>query len=504
MKKMVKGVLILAVLMAVFNIIGLGGMNNVDFSVVPSEIITCQGCELMQNSRDSFSAWVKSGSSITLIVPDGYSNYSWRGGGKISIEKSFTVEIKSDTVYTLTLNGGDRVKTVQIYLVSQEQNDCLPDLGKIDIESTTLAVGQEISISEDINYGNCAKGSGAVFSWIIDEEGLSGLSIKNRLDTKTSLIVKSKPVSGKNPVLRAQVKNNKGWVHEESIMLVIIDNKPPTIAGLYSYTAPLSYRKFTVDCNKCLTGANTNEYGDFFTNLKVTVRNKDGSILATGSDSVGKNDKRKLKVTMTLGNECDCTIEVNATDSFGASTTVRDLLAVGFGNTEDDIPNIKVKVSYNGPIYTIDASGTNVHSDVVGLSLRYEIKTVSGFQPLYNIEGNLCASEKCITALPQTGNEIKVIACYIREGRLSGNAAEKTVIVSGGGPLPAISPVSTSTATVVVQSTPAITQKAIVQQTYLPVTQDTYDRPKASGTGIFAAIVIIMVVALLKNNKRKR
>lgn len=515
MEKTIKGILMSVSFIVLFSIVGLGAFGEIGVPS-PSETVICQGCsgDLIQGTYGKFSGFAQKDSTITLICPAGHQSCDWDGGGQTVAgkDKNFPIKIISDTVITLVLDGnGNNVKTVEIKLTSSGKSYCVPDLSEISIDGNkvksdttmiALTVGQRIPISVGIDYSQCPEDSGAVFSWISDGKSLF---IENPNNPKTWLVVKNNPVDGKNLELKAQEVNGYAS-NEKTVSLNIIGNTPPTIAGLYFYTTPLSHKEFTVDCNKCLTGANTNEYGDYIARLDIVVRNnKDGSIVATGYDSVTKEDSRKPEVSMTLGDECNCSIEVTATDSFGASTKVKELLAVGFGNTDEDAPFIKLKepIPCEGLNCTFDTQLTNDHD--LGLSIYFYYRTVSGFEILWNKEGKPCRAPVCNGVFPQQGiYDVKIIMQYMREGKPDGKMSEKIVTVSVGGVASAVSPVSAKTATAVVQPTPVITRKP---EQYLPVTTPTpepYDRPKAPDIGIFSAIIIIMVVVLLKNNKRKR
>lgn len=484
----------------------------------PSEIITCQGCELIQNSRDSFSTWVNKGDTITLTGPDGYSNYFWSGGGKTSMGKSFTAEVESDAVYTLTLDGGSRIKTVQVSLASSEQNNCvpIPTIIKVDdveiVNTVSLAPGQRVSISAEFDESECPYDSSVDFSWII--EG-SGLFIENPGALETWLVVKNKPDTGRNPILKAQIV--KGLLRREAnITLIIKDNMPPTIANLYSYTPkpPLSNKELTINCDNCKTGTGTNEYGDFISSLSVVVRNnKDGIVIASGSDSVSRDDNRKPEVSITLGDECDCSIEVTATDSFGASTTVKDILPIEFGNTEDGAPFIKLAepVPCDGFECTFDTQGSE-ENNRPGLYRKFEVRTISGsFEPLFDKSRNPCSAPVCKTVFAKPGiYEVKITMQYIRDGEPSGKIAEKTVLVSVGG----VSPPATSVPTTTRKPLPVVTSTPAPEPTgtWLPVTTPPaapgecgkdYECPKAPGVGIFEAITVIIIAFLQKNKKRK-
>ncbi len=91
---------------------------------------------------------------------------------------------------------------------------------------------------------------------------------------------------------------------------------------------------------------------------------------------------------------------------------------------------IKEPVVRNGPEYTFDTQATNDHG--LGISRHFYYRTVTGFEPLRDVNGNECRSPVCKAALPPD-TEIKITMQYMRDGKPSGEIAEKIITVKAGG-----------------------------------------------------------------------
>lgn len=397
-----------------------------------TEEITCNGCVggLLSESYDNFMGYVTQYATIILTGPDGYQSYIWlQDGERVGSEQGITMQITDNTIFTLLIGDDNedsekKVKTVEIQIASSEET-CEIGTAEIRTDSVTLAVGQEVSIWVEFDESECPN---ARYSWSSNDKNVV---FENSNTRETKVLIKGIPDGGKNPVITVKITHKKQVV-EETIRLQITDNFPPTIAGKYSYTTPLSHTEFTVDCNNCATGNDVNESGDSILSLNVVViNNKDGDVVASGYDSVNKDDDRKPEVTMTLGDECNCTIEVTATDSFGASTTVTDILLVGFGNTGDEVPVVKIKepVLCDGLACVFDTRLTNDNN--LSFFITYTYRTVSGWQELRDKDGNLCRSPVCNGVFPEAGYvyETKITMKYIRDGVVSDAFGEKIVYV---------------------------------------------------------------------------
>ncbi len=479
------------VLLAIFAVSMLVSVNA--SALPPSEIITCQGCSLLQESVDKFSTWVKKDSTITLIGPAGYQSYFWTGGGQTVSGQSFTVKISNNVVYSVTLNG-NKVKTVQVNLAS-EQGSCELELGKIEIDNTILVVGSRVPIKTYYNKNKCPD---AIFRYIVDDEISSGVYIEKPTDRETWLVVRSKPVGGKNPIIRARITYGDQF-REEFVMLSIGDNNQPMIKSLSTTPAvPLSGYTVTVNCNECFTGKGMNERGDSITEFSIRVKSLNGTFDKVFVKPFEINSKKAIAVSVGKLEEGFYGIEAKIKDSGGVySETFFDIIFIGFGNTKGDAPYIKLNpIVCKGLLCVFDTSET-VTNDL-GLSRRYYLKTVSGYELMYNVNGTLCTAEICRTAfLKGDTYEIKIAIQYIRNGKPDGKIAEKTVIVCVGCVNGAQIPFSTS---------PAIGNNA-KQPTATPVFTclseevPDYRRKSSPGIGFFASIIILMIMARKIKNK---
>lgn len=460
----------------------------------PSETITCQGCSLLSdpNSADKFSAWVDAGKTITLIGPDGYYSYAWSEKGRVILEKSFTVKITSDAVYNLTLNG-NKVKTVQVSLTSKGQSSCLPVISEIEIDGTivaegqtfTVAVGQTFIARVNIDSSQCPYGSVVVFSWTGD----SSLFFKNPSKTETEVLVLRRP-SGKNPELTAQALSGS-QSRPKTISLVVVDNNKPTIESLSTIPEqPLSHKEIVFICDKCYTGDKRKDEGDHFTEFAVRVKSLDGKINRVFPRFFDKNSEMPMTVSVGYWEEGAYILEARIKDSRGAySETFFDKLFVGFGNTGQDKPGIKLKepVPCYGLNCTFDTRETK--SNGLGLSRYFYYRTVSGWEPLRS-NGKECRAEVCENAtLPGSGAyEVKITMQYMRGVKPDGEKAEKTVFVTvSEKPAAAVSKQAVNTYQTV---TPVITTS---QPSATPNCGEDGFGCKTPGIGIFAAIGLIFL-----------
>lgn len=484
----------------------IGGFYTTEANALPpSEAITCQGCSLLQESVDKFSAWVKKDSAITLTGPAGYQSYVWTGGGQTVSGQSFTVKIVSDVVFTLTLDG-NKAKTVQINLTSPAVS-CELIASEIKSDTTSFAVGQRVKVSVDFKEEKCPQ---AVVLWTVEGGRSSGLIIENPQNEEIWIYVENKPPDGKNPIIKFSAI--KGFQSIERILMVTVgDNNKPTIESLSTTPAmPLSHRKVEINCDECFTGKGTRDQGDYLTEFIVRVKSLDGKFDKTFTQTFGKDNIKPISVSIGSDLENDFySIEARTKDSRGAySETFFDKIFVGFGNTKDDAPYIKLKpVVCDGLVCAFNTAETITND--LGLSRRYYLKTISGYELMYNVNGDLCTAEVCTTAFLKSGTyEVKITAQYMRGGKPSGKIAEKIVNMPVG-----IAPVI---GYVSAQPTPAAVQQPQNQPTgeYFPVSTfnsaapgecgKDYECPAAPDVGIFAAIAATIIAFWLKKIKRRK
>ncbi|MBU4579826.1 hypothetical protein KKB43_02315 [Patescibacteria group bacterium] len=395
----------------------------------PSEIITCKGCILNQDSIDKFTTWVKKGSAITLTGPAGYTIYSWSTG---ETTQSINLKIDSSRVVTLYLNG-NKVKTVQINLTSPVIS-CELVASEIKLDATFLTVGERRPVSVDFKENKCPD---AVLSWTVDGGSSSGLIIEDSHIEKTWLIVKSKPIDGKNPIIRFKATCG-GQSVEKTLMVTIGENSKPTIESLSTTPAtPLSHRKVVMNCDKCFTGAGTRDQGDYIAEFIVRVISLDGKFDKTFTQPFGKDNIKPISVSVGSNLENDVyKVEARIKDSRGAYSEIfYDTIFVNFGNTDKDVPYVRLKepIVCIGLECVFDTQETE-DNDLV-LSRSFEVKTVSGkFEPLFSVvTGSVCTAPVCRTVFRETGQkEVRIRMSYIRNGKKSDKYSEKFVTVCVG------------------------------------------------------------------------
>jgi len=396
-----------------------------------SEIITCQGCALNRIGVDEFSAFVKEGAVIELIGPAGYQSYIWTGGGQAIYAQNIKAKITGDIAYVLKIADGTsvKVKTVQIKLTSSSQNIGVPELSEIELDNglwrIAFAVGDRFRTKSD--WSNTNNYANISFYWEV-EPG-SGLLIENKNSKETWIKVLKMPEAGKNPTIKAIITNGNSR-NEKNVMVRIVSNAAPTIKA--EHDAPLSNKPFEVRCSlsECFTGKGYNDDGDFFAEFSVSIIETGGTIVGPVVKTFDRNSAKVLAVSIPAGSEGKKTLRVAGKDSHGLSSIFEEPILVGFGNTEQDAPYIKLAepVECIGMECVFNTDKTEDHD--LGLSRKFEVKTASGFEALYNTDGHLCAAPVCKTGFRKSEKtEIKITMRYIRNMKPSGKISEKTVIV---------------------------------------------------------------------------
>lgn len=399
-----------------------------------SEIITCRGCVLTRTGIDDFSAYVATGAVIELIGPAGYQSYIWTGGGQAVYAQNIKAKITGDIAYVLKITDGTsvKVKTVQIKLTSSSQNIGVPELSEIELDNglwrIAFAVGDRFRVKADWsnpnNYANISS------YWVV-EPG-SGLLIENKNSKETWIKVLKMPEAGKNPTIKAIITNGNSR-NEKNVMVRIVSNTAPTVRS--KYDIPLSNKPFEVRCSlsECFTGKGYNDDGDFFAEFSVSLIEASGTITGPVVKTFNRNSAQDLTVSIPAGSESKKTLRVAAKDSHGLTSVYEEIIVVDFGNTEQDAPYIKLAepVACIGMECVFDTSQTDDHD--LGLSRKFEVKTISGFEKLFDKDGHLCTSPVCRTVFREPGNkEVKITMQYIRGGKPSGKASEKTAIICVG------------------------------------------------------------------------
>lgn len=503
--KVIDGIAVFLVL------IFLAGASN---ALAPSGEITCSGCNNIDHPTiDLFIANVDANRDITLMGPPGHPSYSWRNeyGQEISTQKNLAVKITKDTQYALVISG-NIVKNIKINAILPRKNQCLPDLAEIDMKNTYLAVGDKEPIKAYwSDYNNCAN---ITFYWKIDPEIGSGLEIENRSSYDTFIKVVGMPEAGKNPVITAVLTNGFSR-HEVTKTLIVGSNTAPAVKTIYTVPAqPLSFKNFEIKCSEYTTGKTSNEEGDYIAEFNVRIRSLTGDFDRNVTQTLGKDSEKILSVSVTPGKEGFYFLEARIKDSHGAFSEIfSENIYVGFGNTDQDAPDIKLKrpVEYKGFVYTFDTDATETHSEVPGLSIlrKFEVRTVAGFEALYEKNGHVCVTPVCVTEFREPGRkEVKITMQYRRNGVVSGAKSEETVFVDVGdngnivqGNIQVTIAPTPLTAAKEARTSPA-PEKTLASVPRKIVT-DNDERAYSPGISIPSLIAVLFFAAIIRRIKQK-
>lgn len=469
-----------------------------------SEIITCRGCVLIQAGIDDFGTYVATGAAIELIGPAGYQSYIWTGGGQAVYTQNIKAKITGDIAYVLKITDGTsvKIKTVQIKLTSSSQNIGVPELSEIEMDSglwrIAFAVGDRFRIKSD--WSNTNNYANISFYWEV-EPG-SGLLIENKNSKETWIKVLKMPEAGKNPTIKAIITNGNSR-NEKNVMVRIVSNAAPTIKA--EHDVPLSNKPFEVRCplSECFTGKGYNDDGDFFAEFSVSIIETGGAIIGPVVKTFDRNSAKVLAVSIPAGSEGKKTLRVTAKDSHGLTSVYEEIIVVGFGNTEQDAPYIKLvePVECIGMEYVFNTDKTEDHD--LGLFRKFEIKTASGFEKLFDKDGHLCTAPVCRTVFRETGKkEIKITMQYIRNMKPSGKASEKTVIVCPGcGSATQVSVTASRTAVSNnVKQSAAVPRATAAEEEY----KEEYNgvKPMPFLETSFVAALLLLATRLAKRKKR--
>lgn len=470
-----------------------------------SEIITCRGCALAQAGIDDFSAYVATGAVIELVGPSGYQSYIWTGGGQAVYAQNIKAKITGDIAYVLKITDGTSVKskTVQIKLTSSSQNIGVPELSEIELDNglwrIALAVGDRFRTKAD--WSNANNYANISFYWEVEPE--SGLLIENKNSKETWIKVLKMPEAGKNPTIKAIITNGNSR-NEKNVMVRIVSNTAPTVRS--NYDTPLSNKPFEVRCSlsKCFTGKEYNDDGDFFAEFSVSLIEAGGTIIGPVVKTFNRNSAQDLTVSIPAGSEGKKTLRVTGKDSHGLSSIFEEPILVGFGNTAEDAPYIKLvePVECIGMECVFNTDKTEDHD--IGLFRKFEIKTASGFEKLFDKGGHLCTAPVCRTVFRETGKkEIKITMQYIRNMKPSGRVSEKTVIVCPGcGSAPQVSvTVSRTAGNNNVKQQAAITRATTVAEEEYKEEYNGVKPMPFLETSFVAALLLIATMAAKRNKK---